>query len=411
MPTREEIPAHGVERATVDADLGGQHRVAHGLVFEFAEFLRQLGALPAVGFGLFGQRGQHVLLQRRDRVLALQLVAHREGLGQAITNGGLERLDDTSGRGRCGPRPLRLAGFGNEFIDGVDGDLHLLVAEHHRAEHDVFGQFHRFGFDHQHRVGGAGDDQLELGIDQLALGRVEQVLAVLVTDLGGTDRAIERGTRQRDRSRRAEQRQDVAIHFRVHRHHGGDDLHFIAEAIREQRADRAIDQARDQRFLLGLAAFALEEPTRDAAAGVELLLVVDGQREEVLAFARALVGHRADKHDGAFARDHHGAAGLARDLAGFKGDLVLAVLEGFADLRHCLESLVFFRLRAEPRSVRRTITRCWVRRHAALGWSGAAGIVSVPQKRRAIKKNRGALLRRGRVLGQRRRPSLAISAL
>src|SRR3546814_2516502 len=41
---------------------------------------------------------------------------------------------------RRGPGPLRLAGFGDQFVDGVDRDLHLLVAEHHRAEHHVFRQ-------------------------------------------------------------------------------------------------------------------------------------------------------------------------------------------------------------------------------------------------------------------------------
>jgi hypothetical protein len=39
-----------------------------------------------------------------------------------------------------------------------------LVAEHDRAEHDVFGQFLGFGFHHQHGIGGAGDDQVELAV-------------------------------------------------------------------------------------------------------------------------------------------------------------------------------------------------------------------------------------------------------
>src|SRR3546814_7583708 len=49
--------------------------------------------IPAVGFDLRGQRGDDVLLQRRDGVLALQLVAHREGLGQAVADGGAKRGD------------------------------------------------------------------------------------------------------------------------------------------------------------------------------------------------------------------------------------------------------------------------------------------------------------------------------
>src|SRR5690606_8363485 len=78
----------------------------------------------------------------------------------------------------------------------------------------------------------------------------------------------------------------------------------------------------------------LEEATRDAATGVELLLVVHRQREEVLPFARGLVGHGADQQHGAVALDHDGAARLARDLAGFERDVMVAVLEGLGDFRH-----------------------------------------------------------------------------
>ena len=38
-----------------------------------------------------------------------------------------------------------------------------LVAEHDGAEHDVLGELLGFGLDHQHGVGGAGDDEVELG--------------------------------------------------------------------------------------------------------------------------------------------------------------------------------------------------------------------------------------------------------
>src|SRR3546814_4239771 len=48
--------------------------------------------------------------------------------------------------GRGGPGPLRLAGLGNQFIDRVDRDPHLLVAEHHRAEHHIFRRLLGFGF-------------------------------------------------------------------------------------------------------------------------------------------------------------------------------------------------------------------------------------------------------------------------
>src|SRR5690606_4110224 len=155
-----------------------------------------------------------------------------------------------------------------------------------------------------------------------------------------------------------------------------------------QRADRAVDQARDQGFLLGLAAFALEEAARDAAAGVELLLVVDGEREEVLPLARGLVGDGADQQHGAVDRNHDGAAGLAGDLAGLDRERLVAVLEALGNFCHvCIPwmTLAMNRMRA-----------------LACKRADRAG---------RSKKNRGALLRRGVVPGYRRSPSFSMSAL
>ncbi len=76
------------------------------------------------------------------------------------------------------PVPGRLGGLGGEFADRVDGDLHLLVAVDHGAEHHGLGQQFGFGLDHQHRVGRAGHDEVEVR-DLHVLGRwVQLVLAV-----------------------------------------------------------------------------------------------------------------------------------------------------------------------------------------------------------------------------------------
>ena len=53
---------------------------------------------------------------------------------------------------------------------------------------------------------------------------------------------------------------------------GDDHLRLVAPAVREQRTDRAIDQAGNQRFLFGGSAFALEIAAGDAACGVGLFL-------------------------------------------------------------------------------------------------------------------------------------------
>jgi hypothetical protein len=197
-----------------------------------------------------------------------------------------------------------------------------------------------FGLDHQHGGFGAGDDEVELAVLELAQGRAQHVLAVDVTDAGGADRAVERHAGNRQRSGGADHRRDVGIDFRVQRHHRGDDLDFVVEAIREQRADRTVDQAGGQRLLFGGTPFALEEAAGDTAGSVGLFLVIDGQREEILTGLGILGGDNGHQHHRFFHRNQHGAAGLAGNFAGFDGDLMVPVGEGlFHDIKHIFLSL------------------------------------------------------------------------
>ena len=133
------------------------------------------------------------------------------------------------------------------------------------------------------RVLRAGHDQVQLRLGELLGGGIEQVLAVLPADAGRADRAVERNAGEGERRGGAEERGDVRIDIRIHRQHGRDHLHFVVEAVREQRPDRAVDEARGQRLLLGRPAFTLEEAARDASRGVGLLDVVDGEGEEIAA--------------------------------------------------------------------------------------------------------------------------------
>ncbi len=122
----------------------------------------------------------------------------------------------------------------------------------------------------------------------------------------------------RQRGGGGDQRHDVGIVLHVVRQHRDDDLGFVAPAVDEQRTDRAVDQAGDQRLLFGRTAFALEIAAGNAAGGVGLFLVVDGQRQEVDAFARRLGGDDGGQHDGLAIGGEHGAVGLTGDLAGFQ---------------------------------------------------------------------------------------------
>ena len=184
----------------------------------------------------------------------------------------------------------------------------------------------------------AGDDEVELRVLELrgasgsaGIGRsCSRRVRAPIGPMNGKPGQAQRG-------RGAEHRRDVRspppVFIDIT---GGDDLDFALEALREQRANRTVDQTRRQRLLLARPAFALEEAARDAAGGVGLLLIVDGQREEVAARDVLLVADRGHEDDRVGHVDEDGAVGLTCDDAGFDGDVMGAVLEGSAGSHVCL---------------------------------------------------------------------------
>src|SRR6185436_11200606 len=309
--------AHGARVAAVDARLAVEDLAAHDLRLEVeADVLHGLGSRTT--FGAYANGLEYPLPDRVDRFRARLLLLDAERLAQ-----------------------VRLG----ELVDRLDRGLHLLVAVGHAAEHDVLGELERLRLHHHHARLGAGDDQVQLRLLQLARRGVEDVLAVDVADAARADGPVERHARQGQRRRHADHRRDVRVDFRIERQNLRHDLDFVVEAVGEQRPDRPIDEARGQRLFFGGAAFALEEAAGDLARRVGLLGVVDGQREE---FLPGLGGFRRGdrgEDDGVVHRDQHRTVRLAGDLAGLEGDLVVAVGKRFLDRVH-LKSFVTERERA-----------------------------------------------------------------
>ena len=211
------------------------------------------------------------------------------------------------------------------------------MAELDRAEHDLFGQLMRFGFNHHHAFGGAGHDQLKVGFLDLGKGRVEDVFAILVADLGSADRAEEGQAGDGQRRRSSHQGQHVAVVFEVVAEQGQDDLGLILVTIDEQRADRPVDQAADQRFFLGRAAFTLEEATGNAACGRVLFLIVDGQGEEIDTFLGLAGPDSRGEYNRVAVTGENRPIRLARHAPGFEGQRTAAPLNGFpCNIKHVL---------------------------------------------------------------------------
>jgi hypothetical protein len=123
---------------------------------------------------------------------------------------------------------------------------------------------------------------------------------------------------------------------------GDDDLGFVAITFGEQWTNRAIDQARDERFALGRPSFTLEISARDLARGEIFFLVIDGQWEKIdSGFRRVRADSGCENHRLAIGGDH-GPVGLTGDPAGFERQLAPTPIEFLSDdIEHsCIPSFL-----------------------------------------------------------------------
>ena len=230
----------------------------------------------------------------------------------------VREVEDRAGAGLEERRALGLADRLAELLLDVDERLEGAVAEQDRLGHDGLGQELGARLDHHDRVARAGDDEVELRVGELAVGRVDDELAVDAADADGADRAGERDLADGQRGRRGDRAEDVGLVLLVGREDRDDELDVVLVALGEERADRAVGQAGGQGGRLGRARLALDEAARDLARGVHALLELDREREEVE--ARAGIGPVGGaEHQGVAVADGDGAAGEAGELAGLDG--------------------------------------------------------------------------------------------
>ena len=307
---------HGLGVAPVDAPAGLQDRAAHDLLLQRLELLAD-----QLGRQALGDEGLGRLRLHGGDLLGARLLG---GLGIGGAQIALGDLGQTLGHGlglrRCHRQiPGLLGAELGQLDDGLDHRLELLEAEGDGAQHDLLGELLGLRFHHQHAFAGAGDHEVEGGVRQVLLQRVQDIFALGIADAGGGDGAEEGDARDGQRRRGADQGDDIRIVLQVVAQHRADDLGLVAEAGREERADRAVDEAGGQHLLLGRPAFALEKAAGDLAGGEGLFLVVDGEREEVDPRLRLFLGHGGAEHDGLAIGGEHGAVGLAGDAARSRG--------------------------------------------------------------------------------------------
>ena len=320
---------HSTCVTAVNARLAGQNLAAHDARFDIKQHAFNLDTVERDAVKL--QIGHHDCVGFAAGAGAGLLVADLVSRSQFVVGNGANLGDQCFVLGWSLPVPSRLAGVTHQFVDGIDGDIALLMTKDHSAEHDFFAQLLGFRFHHQHSSFGTGNHQIQNRILARGLTGIEHVLTVDVANAGGADRATERDAADGQGRANSDQGGDVGINFRIERQGVHHNVHFVEKTFGEQRADRTVDQSAGQCLEFAGATFALEKAAGNLASGIGLLKVIHRQGEKVLPGLAFGLADDCGQHHGAVHVEQHSAIGLTCDFTGFHGDGVLTPLEGLRD--------------------------------------------------------------------------------
>ena len=124
--------AHGAGVAAVDARLAGQDLAANDLGFDVEQHVVDLDLVDG---GAFGSECRHDGRRGFARGLCAGLLgADLVGRTQLFFGQRADLADEGVVLGGRGPIPGRLAGITHQLVDGRDGHVALLMAEHDAAE-------------------------------------------------------------------------------------------------------------------------------------------------------------------------------------------------------------------------------------------------------------------------------------
>ncbi|MCG3199906.1 MAG: hypothetical protein GHCLOJNM_04434 [bacterium] len=224
-------------------------------------------------------------------------------------------------------RQLGLSGQRLELRHQISHLSDDLVRGLQRGDHLLLGNHLCAALDHHDGVFGACDSQIEAGLLQLGVRRIDHLPRADQTHAHRAQALVKGDIRDRQRGESADHRGNVGVVMLVRRKHGHHDLGLVIEAFGEKGPHGAVYQTGGQRLLFRRTRLTLEEPARDLPGGVVFLAVVHGQREEINPFPGFGIHYRAGQHHRVAIANGDGPIGLFGHQAGFdhqvsSGDLL-----------------------------------------------------------------------------------------
>ena len=232
---------------------------------------------------LFGELCAELLLQRIELVAALVLGRTFAGNGVSLVVGfGDHLLAKGLVVGLVAIGALHVfAQLLAQFHLGLAVLFDFGVRKLDRFKHLGFRNLFHFAFDHQDVVVGGAYHDVQVGVGILREGGIDHQLAVNAGNAHLGDRAGERHVRYGQRRRSGQSGQRVGHNVLVGRDEVDLYEYLGVEIRREQRAQRAVDQSRNQDFVIRRAGLTLEEASGETARSGVFLFVFDRQRHEI----------------------------------------------------------------------------------------------------------------------------------
>ena len=156
--------------AAINAWLACQDLAAHNVGFNVKQHAFNFDAVKLDAFGFQTRHGGSVSFAAS--LCAALLVPNLISSAQFFICMRIHFGNQSFVLGRCSPIPSRFACIAHQFMNGIHGNIALLMTKHHSTQHDFFRQLLSFRFHHQDSGFGARHNQVHLAVFALCLSWV-----------------------------------------------------------------------------------------------------------------------------------------------------------------------------------------------------------------------------------------------
>ena len=209
------------------------------------------------------------------------------------------------------------ADFRGDFILELYKPFNFFVTEQNRFQNNFFRQFFRARLNHHHRVLRTGNHQVEFGNFCLFFRRIDYKFSVNSSDADTGNRTGKGNFRNAKRTGRTEHCRNFRRVVRVVTENSCDNLNVVSESVREERANRSVNQTTSQNSAGLRATFPFHESAGNFARRIHFFFAVNRQREKIYSFLRFCRNGRRHQYRSISVSNEHGTVCLFRHFSVF----------------------------------------------------------------------------------------------